>query len=74
MGDPEALARALMVRELAELELTGPGDGRHLLEALALLVEQRDLPREAQARGNLGFLAAYAGRWDEAVRVVHDGP
>jgi class 3 adenylate cyclase/tetratricopeptide (TPR) repeat protein len=62
-----ALAQALMVFELAEIELHGPGDGRHLREALDLFVALNDLPREAQARGNLGFLAAYAGRWDEAV-------
>jgi class 3 adenylate cyclase/tetratricopeptide (TPR) repeat protein len=67
LAEPAILARALMTLGVADIELHGPGDGRHLREALDLFVELGDLPREAQARGNLGFLAAHAGAWDEAV-------
>jgi class 3 adenylate cyclase/tetratricopeptide (TPR) repeat protein len=65
--EPAARAQALMIQELATLASGEPTDGSHLTEALEIFVALGDLPREAQARGNLGFLAAHTGRWDDAV-------
>ena len=56
-----------MVADIAEFALRGSGVGTRLREALAIFEELEDLPRQGQARGNLGFLAATGGRWDEAV-------
>jgi class 3 adenylate cyclase/tetratricopeptide (TPR) repeat protein len=67
VGAQEALAQALMVADIAEFALQGSGVGTRLREALSIFEELDDLPRQGQARGNLGFLAAHGGRWDEAV-------
>jgi class 3 adenylate cyclase/tetratricopeptide (TPR) repeat protein len=67
VGDPATLARALTTLEVAEIEVHGPGEGRYLREALDLFASLGDVPGEAQARGNLGFLAAHAGAWRESV-------
>jgi tetratricopeptide (TPR) repeat protein len=63
----DALSQALMIADLAELAMRGSGSGARLREALDIFTELGDLPREGQARGNLGFVAAHAGRWDEAI-------
>jgi len=66
-GELAALGQALMVADLAELALHGSATGSRLREALDIFQKLGDLPSEGQARGNLGFVAAHAGRWDDAV-------
>jgi class 3 adenylate cyclase/tetratricopeptide (TPR) repeat protein len=62
-----SLGIALMIIDVATLALEGPGDGRHLKEALAIFEALGDLRRQATVRTNLGLLAAHAGRWNDAV-------
>jgi tetratricopeptide (TPR) repeat protein len=62
-----SLGIALMIVDVATLALEGPGDGRHLKEALAIFEALGDLRRQATVRTNLGLLAAHAGRWNDAV-------
>ncbi len=66
-GEQAALGGALVVEELARLMLEGPGDGRHLKEALAIFEALGDLRMQALVRANLGLVCAVAGRWDEGV-------
>jgi class 3 adenylate cyclase/tetratricopeptide (TPR) repeat protein len=65
--EPESLGRALVVTDLSSLALEGPGDGRHLEEALGIFERLGDIRMQALTRANLGFLNAHACRWDEAV-------
>ena len=68
-----SLGRALIVIDLANVELEGPGDGAHLREALALFESIGDLRMQANVRANLGFLNAHACRWDDAVEWLRSG-
>ena len=61
------LIRALSAMDFADQQLGRPGVGAHTREALAIAVEHGEAPQESVARANLGVLAFYAGRWDEAV-------
>jgi len=65
-GERDALARALQVLELSRIAIEGPGDGRYLREALAIREELGDVHLQASTRGNLGFVSAHAGRWNDA--------
>jgi class 3 adenylate cyclase/tetratricopeptide (TPR) repeat protein len=65
-GERTALAAALEVLELSRIGLEGPGDGRYLREALAIREELGDVRLQASTRGNLGFVSAHAGRWNDA--------
>ena len=67
-GEHEALAEALMLADMADLSESGVGDFSRTREALAIFEAMGNLWREGQARANLGFLTATAGRWDEAER------
>jgi tetratricopeptide (TPR) repeat protein len=48
--------------------LEGPGDGEYLKEALTIFERLGDLRRQAAVCANLGFVCAYAGRWNEGVK------
>ena len=65
-GERHALSRALEVLELSRVAIEGPGDGQYLREALAIREELGDVRFQGHARGNLGFVCAHAGRWNEA--------
>ena len=71
VDEREALAQALMVADVADLAVHGPGSGSRLQEALGIFVELGDLPGEAQALGNLGFIAAARVAVGRGDRVVH---
>ena len=51
---------------MSRIAIEGPGDGQYLREALAIREELGDVRLQASARGNLGFVCAHAGRWNEA--------
>jgi class 3 adenylate cyclase/tetratricopeptide (TPR) repeat protein len=68
-----ALGRALIVIDLAQIALDGPGDGAYLEEALAIFESIGDLRMQANVRANLGFLNAHACRWNEAVAWLESG-
>jgi class 3 adenylate cyclase/tetratricopeptide (TPR) repeat protein len=72
-GEEVSLGRALIVVDLANLSLEGPGDGQNLIEALAIFERLGDIRMQANARANLGFLCGHAGRWDEAVEWLKSG-
>ena len=66
-GDDFTLATTLQVLGAAERQLGLGGAGDRFREALEIFVALGDRPRESAARANLGWVAFYAGRWDEAV-------
>ncbi|HEX7035217.1 MAG TPA: adenylate/guanylate cyclase domain-containing protein [Pseudomonadales bacterium] len=66
VGDRSSLASALMTEALARLRLQGPGDGSGLREALAIFEDLGAVHSQAVVQGNLGMMAAIAGRWREA--------
>ena len=68
-GAREPLAQALAAAELAAFSVGQPGDGSQLRDAMAIFAELGDLRQETQCVGNLGFLAAYRGEWEEATRL-----
>ena len=72
-GEELSLGRALIVLELAQITLDGPGSGAHLQEALAIFERRGDILMQATVRGNLGFLHAVACRWDAAIRWLESG-
>lgn len=66
VDERHSLGSALMIIDLCELAVTGPGDGQHMKEALDLFAAEGDLRMQASVKANLGFLCAVAGRWQEA--------
>ncbi len=64
--EPIALAQALELENEARLVLGGGVESEGLREALAIVEEVGDLDRAGIIRMNLGVVAFYAGRWDEA--------
>jgi len=72
-GEELSLGRALIVLELAQITLDGPGSGAHLKEALAIFERRGDILMQATVRNNLGFLNAVACRWDEAIGWLESG-
>jgi tetratricopeptide (TPR) repeat protein len=66
-GDSFTLIRALLAIDFADQHLGRSGGGEPTKEALQICIETHDRPQESVARANLGVLAAYAGRWDEAI-------
>ncbi len=66
LGDPHTLIRALLAVDVADQQLGRPSVGEHTQEALRIAMDSGDKPQESVARANLGVLAFYAGRWDEA--------
>ncbi len=64
----KALAHALYGLDLAYNALGRPGRAVHSVRALRLYDELGDLGRKAGVLNNLGLLAYYRGRWDEARR------
>jgi tetratricopeptide (TPR) repeat protein len=65
-GQKDALAQALLAVGMAQL-YTGAGGAEPMMEALRIYEELGDLSSEAMVRGNLGVIACYEGRWDEAL-------
>ncbi len=72
-GEELSLGRALIVLELAQITLDGPGSGAHLQEALAIFERRGDILMQATVRNNLGFLNAVACRWDAAIGWLESG-
>ena len=72
-GERRSLGQALMFVDLAAFALGGAGETRHLRDALEIFVELGDASLEAHARGNLGFLALHASRYDEAIEWFQTG-
>lgn len=66
IGDKPSLASALMTEDLALLRLKGPGDGSGLRQALTVFEETGAVHSQAVVQGNLGMMAAIAGKWHEA--------
>ncbi len=62
-----ALALALEVENEARVLLGGGAESEGLREALAIAEEVGALGRASVIRGNLGVIAFFAGRWDEAM-------
>lgn len=71
--ETRALVLALNAMEVATLELEGPGDGRHLKEAMRVANRADQTGLKAMAATNLGALYAYAGRWQEGVELMREG-
>ncbi len=67
IGDSATLIRALMAIDFADQLLGRSVAGEHTREALDISVATKDRPQESVARANLGVLAFYSGRWDEAI-------
>jgi class 3 adenylate cyclase/tetratricopeptide (TPR) repeat protein len=65
-GDEVMLARSLNVLATAEVMLGELAAGRHWEEALAIRERRGELAEEADITGNLGGLAWFEGRWDDA--------
>jgi tetratricopeptide (TPR) repeat protein len=67
VGERATLAQVLMIADFADFACHGLTTGERTREALTIFIDLQDLPHEAQARGNLGFLAACGARWNEAI-------
>jgi len=65
--EPIAIAQALELENEARMLLGGGAESDGLREALAIVEEVGDLDRAGILRMNLGVVAFYAGRWDEAL-------
>jgi len=62
-----ALAQALQLENESRLLLGAGAESDGLREALAIVEEVGALERASIIRGNLGVIADFAGRWDEAM-------
>jgi len=67
--EPEALAQALMVLDIASFQLGETDVGDRTREALTLCLDNQLFQRAARAQNNLGVMAFYTGRWTEAVEA-----
>ncbi|HET7820572.1 MAG TPA: adenylate/guanylate cyclase domain-containing protein [Ornithinibacter sp.] len=67
-GEHETQVRALMLVDMAEMQLGVPGLGARHREALEICVKHGLRSQEAKVRSNLGTMAYYAGRWSEAAQ------
>jgi len=67
VGDHETLVQALMAVDEAEHHLGMAVTGVHSQEALAVCTANGMRWREASVRLNLGAIAYFRGRWDEAI-------
>jgi class 3 adenylate cyclase/tetratricopeptide (TPR) repeat protein len=65
--DPETTVQALTAIDFADAALGVADVGEATRRALEICVAHGFRPREAVARANLGAMAFYAGRWDEAL-------
>jgi tetratricopeptide (TPR) repeat protein len=68
-GDEEALARSLNVLATAGVMLGRPDSESHLREALSIHERRGDLADQSAITGNLGAMAWFEGRWDDAKRL-----
>ena len=65
-GELDMVAQAHLILGWAHTELGLAGGQEHTLEALSIFETRNDLPRQALALNNLGAIAYYEGRWNEA--------
>jgi class 3 adenylate cyclase/tetratricopeptide (TPR) repeat protein len=65
-GDEVSLAASLNVLATAEVMLGRREAGTHWEEALAIRERREELAQQADVTGNLGGLAWFEGRWDDA--------
>ena len=68
VGEKDALAHALRLRDWAHAERGEPELAVHSSRALKLYEELGDLSAQAGVLNNLGAFAFWAGRWEEAVQ------
>ena len=68
VGEHETHVRALMLVDMADLQLGVPGLGERHRQALEICVRHGLRPQESKVRSNLGAMAYYAGRWVEAAQ------
>ena len=66
IGEIEALAHALRLRDWVHAERGEPELAVHSSRALALYEQLGDLPRQAAVLNNLGGMAFWEGRWSQA--------
>jgi class 3 adenylate cyclase/tetratricopeptide (TPR) repeat protein len=66
VGELDMVAQAHLILGWAHTELGLAGGEQHTLEALSIFESRNDLPRQALALNNLGAIAYYEGRWNEA--------
>ena len=71
-GEQRALARCCYVLDWSLLELGRLGEPTNTVRALEIYRELGDPNQEAMVLNNLGALAYYRGKWDEAMRLYHD--
>ena len=69
VGARKALAHALATLDLAYNDLGEPGRAVHSAQALELYHELGDLVSQGGVLNNLGTIAYFAGRWDEALEL-----
>ena len=65
-GDEDALARSLNVLATVGVMRGRPDAEAHLREALTIHTSLGDLAEQSAITGNLGAMAWFAGRWDDA--------
>ncbi len=68
VGEHETQVRALMLVDMAEMQLGVPGLGQRHREALEICERHGLRSQEAKVRSNLGAMAYYAGHWSEAAQ------
>ncbi|MEO7421951.1 MAG: adenylate/guanylate cyclase domain-containing protein [Ornithinibacter sp.] len=66
VGEHETHVRALMLVDMADLQLGVPGLGGRHRQALEICILHGLRSQESKVRSNLGAMAYYAGRWTEA--------
>lgn len=66
-GEPEAAAHAYRVLDWAYMDLGQPEQAVHSGKALAIYEELGDLPGQAAVLNNLGGIAYWQGRWNDAL-------
>jgi class 3 adenylate cyclase/tetratricopeptide (TPR) repeat protein len=71
--DQEALAQAYNVLGWVDTMMGGTTGERYLQKALEIYERLGDLAQQAKIQGNLGAVAYFAGRWDEAVQFWERG-
>jgi tetratricopeptide (TPR) repeat protein len=69
VGELSALAHACFALDYALVESNRPQDATHSWRALEIYEQLGDLEHEAQVLNNLGGIAYWDGRWDNAVEL-----
>ena len=71
VGELHALARACYGLDWALVQLGRPDEATHSGRALQIYEQLGDLEHEATVLNNLGMIAYFDGRWDEAIELYH---